>query len=118
MRKIFAAVALAISVPLAACNGGTGIDLTKPVLAESTKDEKALYVAEASFQGASLALEQAIDNGLITPTNAGQAQAYYRGAYNALLAMREAQKTGDSGTILEMSVLVQRYAAQVFSLLG
>lgn len=116
MRNIMMACAAALSFSALAGCSTFGIS-DRPILEQTVIDEQALYVAETAFQGVSLALESAVDNGLLRGENAATAQGYYRGAYEALQAAREAQEVGDSGTLLQQSILVQQYAAQVFNLI-
>jgi hypothetical protein len=54
-----------------------------------------LYVAEAAFEGASTALEQATDQGVLKGADAAKARRFYDTAHAALLAARLAKAGGD-----------------------
>ena len=85
------AVALACA-PMAGCQ--TWLTL-QPAATAQARASQALYVAEAAFEGASTALEQATDHGLLKGPDAVKARQLYDGAHTALLAARLAKASGD-----------------------
>lgn len=115
IKKVLVAATLAFaSVALPGCD--TLNTVTQgPVLANTTVDEKALYVAETAFSAATSAIEQGVDSGLIKGQTAAAVDGYYTQAYSALLLARKAQAAGDSGTLLEQAVLVQELVAKIFA---
>jgi len=116
MRKLILIVAASLSIPLAACNT-VPTELNTGVLSHTLTDEKALYAAEAAFKGVSLALNSAVDAGLLKGTNAAKAKTYYDGAYAALLKARELQRVGNTGSAAEQAAVVLGYAAELQRLL-
>jgi hypothetical protein len=85
------AVALACA-PMAGCQSWLAL---QPAATAQTRASQALYVAEAAFEGASTALEQATDHGLLKGADAARARQLYDGAHAALLAARLAKAGGD-----------------------
>ena len=93
-REIAAAVALALlATPVAGCQ-----TLQTPPTGASVqlRTTQALYVAEAAFAGASLALETAADSGVLQGPAAAKDRRTYDLAHDALLASRAAKIAGDS----------------------
>jgi hypothetical protein len=101
MKKFLIILAVA---SLGACgspliNPNTGLP-SLPNLSNTMKDEKALYAAEAGFKGVSLALNSAVDAGLLKGARAAQAKKLYDDAYRYLLIARRAQKVGDTSNMV------------------
>jgi hypothetical protein len=65
-----------------------------------TDAEKALTVAHLAYQGAGVALEQAVQSGALTGANAVQAQALYDKAGAALDVADAADETANAADIL------------------
>lgn len=113
--RIYAAIALApFSLTLASCDLPP---LDKPPLAETTVDEKALFVAETAFAGASEAIEAGVDSGLIKGETAATVDTYYTQAKAYLDVARQAQTTGDSASVMANAILVQELVAKIFAAL-
>lgn len=113
MKKLLIAFALAAALPLSGC---ASYNLAEPPLAQTTVDEKALYVAETAFAAASEVIEAGIDGGLIYGERAEKVDVLYSKAKGALDLAREAQLKGDTGTIIEQAAIVQTVVAQLFTL--
>ncbi len=87
-----AALAVAFAcAPMAGCQTWSAL---QPGAAK-VRASQALYVAEAAFEGASTALEQATDHGLLKGADAVMARRLYDGAHEDLLAARLAKSGGD-----------------------
>lgn len=74
--------------------GGVNTEISAP-LAGTLKDEKALYVAEAAFAGATFFIEAGAKSGLINGTNAALVNEYYGKAKVALDGARKAHLLGN-----------------------
>lgn len=101
MKKIVICAASAGLMALGACNN-TNTDASLNVsnsVQESATDEKALYTAEAAFQGASHALEAAVDSGRLKGERAAKANKYYAEAYQALSKARTVHAAANSDLI-------------------
>jgi len=68
--------------------------------------DQSLYAAEAAFQSASIALDQAIDRGALKGGAAAAARAAYGKAHDALLAARKAKASGDAALAAAKTVEV------------
>lgn len=75
-------------------------------LQQTLADEKGLYVAEAAFSGVSLAVETAVDAGVLRGANAAQVKVYYDAAKGYLDKARVAQSLGNKTTVAELVPLV------------
>ena len=113
MKKLLIAFALA-TTPLA--TGCANFNLAEPPLAQTTADEKALYVAETAFATISGIIEAGIDSGLIYGERAEKIDGLYTKAKAALDKAREAQTLGNSSTIIEQAAVVQTLVAELFIL--
>ena len=78
---------------------------------------QALYLAEAAFRGSSLALDAAVDSGVLKGAGAAKARAAYDRAHAALAAARAAKAAGDqvlaeaqAGAALQAAAQVQQLA--------
>lgn len=98
MRKLFAALALAVALPaLAGCSTFGNLPTSPSAAADQTLlDERGAIAVESAYQAAGLALESAVDAGVLTGTNAANAAALERRAYNAVLAVRAAYDAGNA----------------------
>lgn len=108
MRAVVFAVALAVTAPLAACISTSPLHYT-------AHDERALYAAEAAYQGVLLGVNAAIDAGTITP-GSERALELADGldrAYSALLLTRQAYEAGNASTGYQMALEALSLAAQV-----
>jgi len=119
IRPVAAALILALSVPLAGCSilGPGGVNSTPAPFVNTSVDEKALYVAETAFKGASLAIEQAVDSGLLKGERAAQVAVHYETAYTVLLVARDAQKAGNAESLLTSAIEVQTLVTKIFGLI-
>jgi len=113
-RMIALAILSASPLVLSACQTVPEV----PSLENTTVDEKALYVAESAFSVGSKAIEVATDSGVLKGEKAATVSDLYAKAYVALLAMRTAQKAGNSGDVLAQALLVQSLVTQIFGLLA
>ena len=95
-RRLNAALAagawLACAPALASCQTFLAV---QPAATAQVRATQSLYVAEAAFRGASAALEQASDQGLLKGPDAAKAREFYAAAHKALLAARLAKANGD-----------------------
>jgi len=118
MKKLLFAIALCTSsLGLASCQHLGNYDPSNPPLADTSVDEKAMFVAETTFAGLTVAIEQAVDTGLLERGNAGKVERLYTLSKSALDQARYAQRVGDSGTLLEQVALLQMYASEIFGTL-
>ena len=91
--RLAAALAVALAwAPMAGCQTWLAL---QPAATAQARASQALYAAEAAFEGASTALEQASDHGLLKGADAAKARQLYDGAHTALLAARLAKAGGD-----------------------
>ena len=94
---LFAVPLLAFQVGGCALDGNAGgVNSTPAPLASTLKDEKALYLAEAAFAGATTLIEAGAKNGAINGANAGLIGHYYAQAKEALDAARRAHLLGNT----------------------
>ena len=105
-----ALAALLICAPMAGCQ--TWLTL-QPAATSQARASQALYVAEAAFEGASAALEQAADTGLLKGVDAAKARSLYEAAHAALLAARMAKASGDDAGELAQATDAISQAGQV-----
>src|SRR5471032_2689557 len=91
--RLAAALAVALAcAPMAGCQTWLAL---RPAATTQLRASQALYVAEAAFEGASTALEQATDQGALKGEAAAKARQLYDTAHAALLAARLAKAGGD-----------------------
>ncbi len=91
--RLAAALAVALAcAPMGGCQSWLAL---QPAAPTQLRASQALYVAEAAFAGASTALEQATDHGLLKGADAAKARRLYDDAHAALLAARLAEAGGD-----------------------
>jgi hypothetical protein len=106
-RRIAAAMAVVLlAMPMAGCQTLLALE---PGPSAQMRATQALYVAEAAFSGASLALESAVDAGALRGRAAESARGLYGQAHEALLAARQAKAAGDYA--LELAKASQSAAA-------
>lgn len=117
--KILAAVGAALlTISSSACVDQTGsVSLPSTSLEGTTKDEKALYVAETAFASISAAIEGGVDSGMITPSMATKILPIYQEAKTALDLAREAHVAGNASSVMEQAILVQQLVTKIFGLL-
>ena len=108
-RLIIAALFL---TPVTLVGGCKTIDTV--FLSQTESDEKALYTAEAAFNGVSVVILEATRQGLLVGSRAAEVQKYYRKAGDALSLARTAQQAGDAATVSEQAVLAQKAVAEAY----
>lgn len=97
MRKIFAALALAIALP--ACSTLGSLPTAPSEAADRTLlDERAAIAVESGYQAVGLALEAAVDAGVLAGPDAAKAATLERRAYSAVQAVRAAYDTGNAAS--------------------
>lgn len=116
MKKLFFAIAIALSMPLAACQNFTP---NVPVTTKSTLlDEKALYAAETAYNTVAYTYIHLSENDQID----GELKATVKGklllAADALKALRLAYETGDSNTFASQLVKFNALVNEVKGLLS
>ena len=94
MNRHFGAALAAVLVcaPMTGCQTWLAL---QPAASTESRASQALYVAEAAFEGASNALDQATGQGQLKGANAAKARQLYEMAHTALLAARLAKASGD-----------------------
>ena len=115
MRRLLPAALAAVMA--AAPMGGCSHLSTPSARTVTLRETQALYLAEAAFRGSSLALEAAIDAGVLKGAAAAKARAAYDKAHAALAAARAAKAAGDhaladaqAGAALDAAAQVQQLA--------
>ena len=97
MRKLFVLLA---PLALAACNGFVGLPPLPANPAEvadrTVLDERAAIAVESAYRAAGLALEAAVDAGVLVGPDAAKAAELERRAYRAVQAVRAAYDTGNA----------------------
>lgn len=76
-------------------------------------DERALYVAEAAYEGIRVLINTAVDTGNLTGEKAAQVRNLNQQAYNALLLAREAQLMANARTYAEQTARVLGLISQI-----
>lgn len=79
----------------------------------TTIDERALYVAEAAYEGARQIINVSVDTGVLTGERATRVRNLNQQAYNALLLAREAQRTANARTYAEQTARVLGLISQI-----
>jgi hypothetical protein len=98
-----------------ASNGYTqgGLPETPFNTSSTTIDERALYVAEAAYDGITQIIQTAVRSDLLKGEKAAQVRVLNRQAYDALLLAREAQRTANARTYAEQTARVLGLIAQI-----
>jgi len=107
MKRLFsmaAAACLLLLAPLTltACESLPGSGAVGAAI-NPTADEKALFVAEATFRGALVAVEAAVDSGKLKGENAATVRRYLAQARTALQLARTAYAAGDAAGVLRQT---------------
>jgi hypothetical protein len=115
MTRALSAVlsAALLATPLGGCQTLLAL---KPAPTVELQATQALYVAEAAFAGASMALEQAVDGGALKGGSAVTARQIYAQAHDALMAARQARAVGDYARELASASAATSASGQVQSL--
>lgn len=117
MRKlIFAAVA---SLALAGCTttGVPNVPTSPGAIADTTVlDERGAIAVESAYRAAGLALETAVDTGLLRGSAATRAATLEQRAYDAVLAARAAYDAGNASSYAD--ALVKARAAVAAALVA
>lgn len=113
MKRIIAAIALCSSVPLGGCAlftpshiantaasaaDAVGVPAPAIIANRTVLDEHALTALELAYKAERLALETAVDAGLLKGGNATTASTLDNRAYGALSAARAAYSAGNAAT--------------------
>ena len=97
MRKLIFAVAATLA--LVGCTPGLVSTPTPGQVADRTVlDERGAIAVESAYRAAGLALEMAVDTGLLRGQAARTAATYEQRAYTAVLAARAAYDAGNAAT--------------------
>jgi len=117
MRSYLAAASAVIlaCAPMAGCQTWLAL---QPAATTQVRASQALYVAEAAFEGASAALEQATNRGALKGADAAKARRLYDTAHAALLAARLAKAGGDDAGELAHASDAITQAGQIERLAG
>lgn len=96
MRKL--SIALVAALALAGCtpSGVTSVPTPGQVADRTVLDERGAIAVESAYRAAGLALEMAVDTGLLRGQAAATAATYEQRAYNAVLAARAAYDAGNA----------------------
>lgn len=98
------AILLLLLAPLAlsACSTVPAVPPSPGSVADTTVlDERAAIAVESAYQAAGLALEVAVDAGLLRGENAARAAELEQRAYDAVQAVRAAYDAGNAATYAE-----------------
>ena len=116
-RLLLVSVAFAAVMGMSGCasNGYTqGGYPESPFTTSSTMiDERALYVAEAAYEGARQIINVSVDTGVLTGERAAQVRVLNQQAYAALQLAREAQRTANARTYAEQTARVLGLISQI-----
>jgi hypothetical protein len=99
MTRLAFPLLAALSLGLAACGGALGGLATTPpaqVADATVLDERGAIAVESAYRAAGLALEMAVDTGLLRGSAAATAATYEQRAYTAVLAVRAAYDAGNA----------------------
>lgn len=102
MKKLYLALALATGISLSACSVATSSPLPTPsaVSDRTAMDEQAAVSVELAYKAFRLAVELAVDSGVLKGERAVVAAKADQQAYNAVLIMRSAYKTANAEDFL------------------
>ena len=117
MKRILVAVSLAVAaVSTAGCTqwyAGPGA-----VAGASVLDERVALDVELTYKAARMAMETAVDAGLLKGEDARKASELNRKAYAAVLAVRAAYRAGNSQTYAEALALARTELAALVAALS
>lgn len=95
MKKLLIAVSLALSLP--GCAGLAGLMAPPATTANQTVlDEQATIGVELAYKAARIAMETAVDAGLLTGERAARAAEIDNAAYAAVTGVRAAYRAGNA----------------------
>lgn len=106
-----------VALGLSSCGSLPQVYPGLPTASSTSIDEKALYVAEAAYQGLGTIAEAAVDSGFLTGTRAGQVRDLNRQAYQALTLARTAYATANVADYLRQTTRVLDLIAQAQSII-
>ncbi len=112
-----AGLALASIGSLTACKTIVPNVVTSPVAAVTKADEKALIASEAFFEAASVAINKAIDAGILKGDKALQVQVIYRNARATLARAREFQHSLNHDGLVGEVMSANNMLTQILGLL-
>ena len=116
-RLLVVSVALVASLSASGCVPNMitqgGYPESPFTLANNTIDERALLIAEASYNGIGTIIEASVDAGLLTGERAARVRELNRQAYDALVLARQAQAAADARTYVEQTTKVLGLIAQI-----
>lgn len=113
MKAIYLSLALALSSPLASCNG---VQVTgSPALIVA---EKTLTVSHKAYDAAGTLLKAAAETGLLKGANAAAAKGFYDKAGDALIVADTADKAANAQGILDQVSIAEDAIAQAQTLIG
>lgn len=118
MRRFLLASATVLSIlGLSACNTTNGLFPNVPQASESVLDEKALYVAEAAYEGFGNLVIQATQANLLNDEQKQRLRVINQQAYQSLVLARAAQKAADSRSYIEQTTRTLDLIAQAQSIM-
>lgn len=101
MRRLFLVAALALAMPMAACNSLASLPPSPSNAANATVlDEQLALGVEASYKAARTALELYVDTGQLKGANAAKARKLNAQAYAAVKATRAAYAAGNADSYI------------------